>query len=199
MIARVSCILTLILTLVLQAQAADNGVDHQYEAMVNEALANPESVNYMEMRALYAKSRYYKRYDSDPENFRAAALLGKTVPDDDVRRALKEDFALPGVHLYALGHHFKDALSKEEISLNTKVFVKLVEAIVKTGSGVTKDQATKVLVVSEEYLLIRALQAKNLNQRLVTDRDRRFDVQRVQLKNGKQLDLWFEVTDLFKK
>jgi Domain of unknown function (DUF4919) len=124
--------------------------------------------------------------------------LGKTVSDDDVRKALNEDFALPGMHLYAL-IHFKGRLSQVESSFHINVTTKLVEAIVKTGNGITKNQATKVLAVSEEYLLLMAIGAKSLSQRTVADPDRRFDVQRVQLRNGKQLDLWFDVTDLAKK
>lgn len=74
-------------------------------ALVGKAERSPDGVDFAAMRKAYMSSHYYRRYESDPENFRAAKLLGQADPTpDEIRKYVHENFAIAGAHLVAIGY-----------------------------------------------------------------------------------------------
>lgn len=186
--------------LVTHASAAEVSVDARYDALVARATADASTVDFDQLRDLYAQSSYYHGHESDPLEHAAAGLSGKPLTDAEVQDILKKDFALPGNHLFALSH-FKGRLGDADIALHRTVLVKLIEAIAKTGPGIDEAHAMKVLAVSEEYLMMSALKIEHSNQALVTSKDKThfYDVFDAKLKNGRVFKMWFDITQLMSK
>jgi hypothetical protein len=181
----------------LPAARADDRADKAFLDLVTQAERSPDSVDYGAMRRAYAASRYYKGYESDPMNFQAAQLLGQPEPSkDEIQRYVQENFALAGAHLVAIGKLGLKA-GMPEFEMHKIAHVKLLEAIISTGKGLSKDNAIKVLVPSEEYLICSVIGAKVQSQASRTEGEASFNVLTVQ-KDGwpKSIELWFDISAL---
>ena len=172
--------------------------DQRYVDLVAKAMVAPAAADFGGIREAYRKSRFYRGYESDPLALAATELGGGKLTDEQVDKAIHDGFALPGIHVLAI-RHFGAKLGSERKALHVKAMVALVEAIAKTGSGISEAEAFKVLVPSEEYLLVSVLKAKSEGQALVPGKDgkSRYDVHSARLSNGKVVKLWFNVTPLF--
>ena len=68
--------------------------DARYRQLVAAAKANPDSVDYVELRAVYAKSSFYKGDASDPASFRVAR------PTPEVAAAFVEECGINSVEQF---------------------------------------------------------------------------------------------------
>lgn len=174
------------------AARADEADDTRYRQLVAAAKADPNGVNYAELRAAYAKSSFYKGNASDPSSFR----IEKPTAEAAVA-FVDENFAIIGAHTYLLPLFPRDTLA-----MHIQVAAGLVTALLKGGiRGLTPETAIKVLTVSEEYDLMGLLKVKPNGQALVERNGTPYDRLSVTktAPDGApfNFDLWFDLTDLF--
>ena len=96
--------------------------------------------------------------------------------------------------MIAIGHLGLKSGSPD-FEMHTAAYVKLAEAIARSGDGFSQATAFKVLVPSEEYLICGIIGAKVQNQSLVNQDKASFDVLKVKKDEWPQpIELWFDVS-----
>jgi hypothetical protein len=190
-------VLAIVLSTPCAVSIADEAADKAYVDLVEKARRAPAGTDYSKLRRAYASSKFYRRYDSDPQNILAARLLGGKEPSEaGIKDYVRDNFALPGAHLVAIGK-LGLKVGTSEFELHKTVHVKLLEAIITSGRGLSKDDAIEVLVPSEENLVCAVLGVKVQNQALVSEGNSSFDVLTVHKAEWrKPIKLWFDVTSL---
>src|SRR5215207_5010368 len=100
--------------------------------------ARPRGADFAKLRESYASSKFYRRYEFDPAKILAAKVLGRAEPSQaSIRQYVRDNFALPGAHLIAIGK-LGLKVGTPEFEMHKVVHVKLLEAIVSTGKGLSK-------------------------------------------------------------
>jgi len=72
---------------------------------------------------------------------------------------------------------------------------RLIQSIDRSGDGKTKASAFHVFQVKEEYNFLKAVGLKMINQSLIRDESKSFDLLECQAPNGETISLYFDITE----
>jgi hypothetical protein len=159
--------------------------------------------DWVRLRALFAKSSYYKGNDSDPYGDILNMLArgsdsDKPRPDRAaLKKKISDNFPMWLGHAVAITYLAKDLSSKER-GREIIAFVKIKDAILKNGTGKSSDTAFVALSVPESQHIVRELGFDIRLQTLQVEGERHFDVyDAIDPKTKVQQTIWVDVSALF--
>lgn len=176
-------------------------LDAQYIAMLESAYTMPENFDFMAMRELFAKTSFYKPYSVAPsidfkrffgEQDRPAAVVAKELDE-----YVKNNFVYGQVHSRAR-QFYKTKGNDQKRMFHEWAAEGFLMAIVNSGKPWSRETAPKVLIIPEEYMVARNFIESVEEQRLIHHEGKAYDVLiGKSKKDGKDLELWFEITPRF--
>jgi len=195
---RIGLLLSFFLFFPIPAFAQDN-IDQAYLEMVQQSYQMPADFDFGKVRELYSKASFYKPYGLDPKlSFKDYFQRQKDNDPgvlDDVEKFVHTHFALPEMHSRAMSM-FKES-NPEKAAYHAWATRGLMKAVYGSHKALSKDDAIKVLIISEEYLASRQV-GDVKGQRIEQADGKVFDVLTVvSKKSGKEMDMWFDTTYLF--
>ena len=109
----------------------------------------------------------------------------KTKPFTDLRN----------IETLAIIYSFEE--NEEKIKSLLHIFYKLIDTLLTTGDGFTKETAIDVINTRSEYNLMHLFEVDIENQALTHDKGRSYDILKGKTKESKEVELYFDVTRLF--
>lgn len=109
----------------------------------------------------------------------------KTKPFTDLRN----------IETLAIIYSFEE--NEEKIKSLLHIFYKLIDTLLTTGDGFTKETAIDVINTRSEYNLMQLFEVDIENQALTHDKGGSYDILKGKTKESKEVELYFDVTRLF--
>ena len=162
-----------------------------YEQLIKRFQENPDSLNEEETAMLYYGFAFTKDYN--PKNVDMNTGLMKAFQDKNFFAYQKELKRTPlSLSLLMDAAHLAGEMGNEVFKQKyMQKAMKLLTAIMASGTGYSKDKAIKVLYVADEYAIFRDLMGLRMKmQRFI---DRRYDRMTLETGNGgESVILWFD-------
>jgi len=167
-----------------------------FDALLQAAKADPDSVDFTELRMAYAESSQYDPYRSSTEHYVAVCELLKSgeieSAKDRVIQSLNEHYL--DIEMHILASEIYEMLGDEQRARHHARFaVKLLGSICRSGNGKTPETAFQVIDLAEEYAIMSMLNVECISQELRREGDHYSDVFRVRLADGSETLIYFNI------
>ena len=191
--------------LIVVAQPADVAAQNQsseYAALLATLKAGKTEIDYTRLRLSYMDSPEYKaaKDTDDSEKAMFDALDKKNYP-----AALKNAEAVLTSEYVDIDAHFVALVANREMGMTEKaefhraIFRGLVNSILSSGDGKSKETAWVVINVHEEYVILRVLGYKPSGTSLEQKDGHSYDLMKVtKIEDGTQQTFYFNVDIPFK-
>jgi len=158
------------------------GYDEEYEELLANAKASPESVDFEELRLAYAKSSHYFPYAVPSGDLYASVDVSSGTDGEAalsaVRQRLESNYVDIQAHLLAASVYGR--IGEIERAKYHYVFgERLVRSILESGDGRTRQTAFTVISVAEEYAVLGFLGLEPGDQAFWKDKEHDFDEMQV--------------------
>jgi hypothetical protein len=154
------------------------GYDEEYEELLANAKASPESADFQELRFAYARTSHYCPYAAPRGDLGAPADVVRGMDEEAateaVRQTLESNYLDIEAHLVAaLMHRRLDETEKAEY--HSHFAERLLRSILESGDGRSRQTAFKVINVAEEYAVLGFLGLELRAQALLADKGHHLD------------------------
>jgi hypothetical protein len=179
--------------------ASATDVDRRYAAMVEQSRSMPKDFDFAVARALYTQTSAYHPQSLFPTRdfllLIDRAQKGDASVAKDAEAYTTVNFAVPEAQTRAMA---VDRILHNNMARYHEWAARgLMAAMLHSGDGRSAATAYKVVVVSEEYLIMHQVMNRT-GQRTEKREGHFYDVQSGLSKaDGKPVDVWFDVTPLF--
>lgn len=102
---------------------------------------------------------------------------------------------LKNIETLAIIYSFEE--DKEKVHSLLNIYYKLIDTLLLTGDGFTKETAIDVINTRSEYNLMSLFGVNVENQALTHDKGRSYDILKGKTEENKEVELFFDVTRLF--
>ena len=179
-----------------RADRQAGAAQEQFDGLLERVRQSDESVDFLQLRRLYAESEAYSPYRDDAEESMIAAFSAS-----DYEGALKIAREILARNYMNLEAHFGstvicDALGDTKCAAHHSYVARgILQSIAASGDGQTPATAYVVVSTPEEYALARALGVEVLRQALIrSDDGHAYDLLTVRDKRtGQERQLYFNV------
>lgn len=176
-----------------------------YAQLVARAEAGDETVDFLEMRMAYLKSPAFAQGRAAAlkvRDLRTAMFAAMSSGDvKAVNAKAKETLALVYIDLEAQKARYQSCakLGDEACAVRGKrIELGLLKSVISAGNGLSCAAAWKVVLVDEEYFVLRIRDMNLTRQSLVQDGARVCDKMEVTDETGKPATYYFDVGDMLK-
>jgi hypothetical protein len=181
------------------AKSVQQITDEAYGRMVEESYTVPADFDFAKARDLYTRTSFYEPYLTNPrksfENFMDRLGSGSNVVTKEVQTYMYHHFALPEAHSRA-AVFFKKAGMMKAAKYHEWAAKGLVKAIRSGGNASSAEQAMKVVIISEQYLITESW-GETSKKELRQIGENVYDVlTMVNPETGEEKQVWFDVTSL---
>lgn len=186
----------------VQGNTQDNPIN-SYQALLNRLKNGDTSINFAELRLLFAQLPDYNPYRTMDElqdkedqmweayksgNYEEALQIGNSILETNYLRIMTH---------YIFSEIYGKLGDTEKQQFHEDVFFGLVDSIIKSGDGKSPETAMTVIEIKEEYDVLSVLGFEEDSQTLIEQDGKRFDVIAAQNpETGETRDFYFNI-DLF--
>lgn len=168
-----------------------------YRELLEAAKADPQNVDFMELRLAHVESPEYAPYEPYiEEQLQLKAAMNKQDHAASIKVAerLLEKFYLDIRGHMMLGFLYDQIGNSVKSSFHGQFGGELLRSIFKSGDGHGFDTAYIVINTTEEYALIQSVGLRSMGQKLMVHNGKEFDVLIVQAPNIEQpLEFYFNI------
>jgi hypothetical protein len=173
----------------------------EYRQLVERVKQGDQTVDFVRLRAAYAKWQCDKTVNTDSPNRDAmvAAFNEKNYAKavDLVEAVLDFEFPHVGLHR-AAEEAYRELNNQSKADLHKTIADKLVNALLASGDGKTAETAYQVLTIREEYFIMNQLGYKVSSQALMSGRGKSYDVLSGRdSKTNKEVSVYFDISSFF--
>jgi hypothetical protein len=171
--------------------------DQEYEELLSKAKSDPETVDFQELRLVYARSSHYSPYHTPAGDQSSWEQLIRQTDGQAALRAvdgrLDQNYLDVESHLLAAFVYGRmDETTKADY--HRRFGGGLLESILNSGDGQTPETAYTVIIVAEEYAVLGYLGLELRSQALVEGEGHYFDEMHVHHRQtGKDSTLYFNI------
>lgn len=182
--------------------AAQAPVEAEYRALVQRVKSGDLSVDFARMRALYSQMSAYEPYGEAANNASRAEQMART---GDHQAALTLANQVLGTYYVSLAAHYAAAVAydklgdKQREAFHRRVWTGMMRAVLASGDGRTAATAMRVLTVSDEYHVLRALRVTPGKREVAREAGRVFDRWEAKEQSGADRLFYFDITLMFAK
>lgn len=188
---------TVLIMQLLLAAAAWSQAASEYAGLRDRVKKGDLDVDFKQLRVSYISSPEYKKAKDTSEESKE---MIQSINAKDFKKAIKNADVVLQNDYSDMNAHFAEYIAYRELGdgkqadFHHSVFDRLVNSILKSGDGRSKESAYVVVSVDEEYVVMRVLGLRLKNQSLVRDNGHSYDVLQTEgVKSGEKAELYFNV------
>ncbi len=168
-----------------------------YTSLLEAARADPDNVDFTELRIAYASSPAYDPYRTPCVSYTTICEL---IEGNEMEAVIEQVERILDEHYLDIQAHTLATIAYEALGDQTRVeyhkrfAAGLLHSILQSGDGTSFETAFKVVDLSEEYALLLALNAEVLRQELRQHEGHFFDVLEVRFSGiGQDAIIYFNI------
>lgn len=176
-----------------------NEFDSEYLNLVSQIQQNPDAVDFNEFRWAYTSTTFYRPYSGPEKDHRVIlkdALAEKNWADciEMAETILAYNYTNLSAHYGAMACHQKNLNSEKETS-HKRILNKLLDAILATGDGITKETAFVTISTGELRAFVELLGYDIIGREKIEEKDAVYDLITIKLRDtGKNTTLYFNIS-----
>lgn len=180
------------------ARAADGP---SYADLLAKLKAGDTKIDYMALRYSYAETDDYDGYGGAPNDARRSMIQAFNARDCDA--ALKHANAILDVFYIDIDTHivasrcYGEKLDIGKSGFHRAVANGLEQSILASGDGKTPETALVVVLIDEEYYILRSKNLKMSSQSLVHKDGHAYDLMAATDEKGNKVSLYFQIDCIF--
>jgi hypothetical protein len=173
--------------------------DSEYLSLVSKIQQNPDAVDFNEFRWTYTRTKFYRPYSGPEKGHRVLlreALVEKKWADciAMAETILAYNYTSLSAHYGAMACH-KNALKGDKETSHKTTLNKLLDAILATGDGKTKETAFVTISTGELRAFVELLGHDIVSREKIEEKDAVYDLINVKLRDtGKEAALYFNIS-----
>jgi hypothetical protein len=171
-----------------------------YWSLLSRLKGGDTSINFTELRMLFAKLPEYNPYRDLTELQEKENAMWKAYKDGKLEEALKlgneilEKNYLRSMTHFIFARVYEQLKDVEKQKFHDEVFFQLVRSVIESGDGKTPETAMTVISIEEEYNVLDALGFEQESQELANKDGKWFDhLQARNPETGESRDFWFDI------
>lgn len=181
---------------------AQSPAEAEYQALVQRVKGGDLTVDFARMRALYTETGAYQPYGTAADNASRAERMARTGDHEAglalANQVLDTYYVSIAAH-YAAALAYKKLGDKQREVFHGRVWAGMMRAVLASGDGRTAATAMRVLTVSDEYHVLRALRVTPGKRVVAREEGRVFDRWEAKEASGADRLVYFDITLMFAK